>query len=1104
MLLSKYSLIAYLLPAILCAASLANAQERSAAKWEKLAAHRSHSKESSQNARKIAKMDPAIKSWLETHHDELIPVMLYLADQPINRVKPELERRHSFRRLAIEANFEQASRSRDLDSIRSVLEADAEFTLQFRRELLATLKRDSEPAQREIEILLTSVRAQNIRSLYVLNIVRADVPRDALPLLEQDPRISEVSVEQPVEAQVSTSTAAVGAPNLWSLGYTGAGDSVLILDSGINASHPAFGNRVRTGIFLENNAQNCSTTERTSPWDFQGHGSHVAGIIASAGTASFPSYRGVAWGVSTIYSAKISCENGRSTYFDPLQAVQTALDTTPIRVVNNSNGALQTLVDDDAYSRRVDELIDRYDLTWVNSAGNSGSFPGALGSPGIAYNVISVANVDTFGIIDRNVAQIARSSSRGPTIGGRFKPDIAAPGQNIWSMAHDSVGFALKSGTSMAAPHIAGAAVLLRQRGVIDRLRIKALLLNTTDQVGWNAAWGWGYVNLTRAESQADFGVDGRLATATGSVQLFRGTVPAGRRLFATLVWNRYVRPGISYLRDLDFALYRQSDGSVLDESNLSGHNVEQLAGPEITVATPVVIKVSAGNSGFGVVEPFAIALSEAGFQSAAGINLSTSCVLPTSVAPSSVVSVNCTFRNTGDLPSFATSYSLGFVGGAVPAPISLGPILPSASIVRTLNVVAPANGGAAEILVRLTGSAYGVVANAPDVRYPIQIVVPNLSITPTSAAVPSTSSTGTFSVVATPANVGWTAFSNADWISITGGSPGVGNGRVSFLVAANTGATPRTGTITAAGRTFSVSQSASVVPSATDSGPLAGSGLNQTLSFRFSHPQGFANLGILNVLINRALDGGNACYVAYSQPAGVLFLVNDAGPDSGLSEPLVLGSSAMVSNSQCTIRGTGSSAVGSGNVFNLTLNISFTSSFRGSKVIYTAARDNGAANSGWKTIGSSQIPEVSPALPRTDPLAPSTASAANQTITASYRSATGITTTWLLVNTAVNASQACYIAYFAPGNLLLLLPDNGDGANAVAMPLTGNNMVENSQCRVNAQGSTASSVGGVLTLSLNITMKPAFSGPRGVWTALQDTSGQVSPWRIAGAWLVP
>jgi hypothetical protein len=108
----------------------------------------------------------------------------------------------------------------------------------------------------------------------------------------------------------------------------------------------------------------------------------------------------------------------------------------------------------------------------------------------------------------------------------------------------------------------------------------------------------------------------------------------------------------------------------------------------------------------------------------------------------------------------------------------------------------------------------------------------------------------------------------------------------------------------------------------------------------------------VLNVLINNFLDGRNACYLAYSRPGAVLYLVSDAG--GGLSPGLALGGSGSISNSQCTVSSSGSSASGDGNTFKLTLKISFNSSFNGNRVVYVAARDViDVNNSGWQSVGA-------------------------------------------------------------------------------------------------------------------------------------------------------
>jgi hypothetical protein len=296
-------------------------------------------------------------------------------------------------------------------------------------------------------------------------------------------------------------------------------------------------------------------------------------------------------------------------------------------------------------------------------------------------------------------------------------------------------------------------------------------------------------------------------------------------------------------------------------------------------------------------------------------------------------------------------------------------------------------------------------------------------------------------------------------------------------------------------------------VPTVSGTPPLSGSGATHTFTFRFTDPGGVANLNVTNVLINRALDGGNACYIAYVATAGLLFLVPDAGPDAGLLGPLVLGSSGTVSNNQCTISGTGSSATTEGNTLTLVLNITFQAAFNGNRVIYLAARNVAGENSGWSTMGFHSIPGAPVTYPNPIRMTPAAGTTTNATLTFEYEdaaAASNLQTVWALINTALDARQACYIAYFVPGNLLLLFPDNGDGGAVTVMPLTGTGSIENSQCRIDAAGSSAVQSGARLTLNLNTTLKSGFAGNKAVWMALQTLTAITSPWRVNGAWSVP
>jgi sugar lactone lactonase YvrE len=297
------------------------------------------------------------------------------------------------------------------------------------------------------------------------------------------------------------------------------------------------------------------------------------------------------------------------------------------------------------------------------------------------------------------------------------------------------------------------------------------------------------------------------------------------------------------------------------------------------------------------------------------------------------------------------------------------------------------------------------------------------------------------------------------------------------------------------------------IAPSTTSTAPFVSTGMSQIFTFTFTHQESVAQIGVVNALINTALVGNNACYIAYSHPQGVLYLVNDGGTESGLSSPLVLGGAGSVSNSQCTILGGGSAATVSGNSLTLTLNVTFTPNFMGNKVVYLAGRSVTEASSGWRTAGVSIIPESLVAFPRSGDANPATGESNTALISFTYQdvaSTDSIQTVWALTNTAVDGARACYVAYFKPGNALVLVPDNGDGNAAQVIPLSGVNSIENSQCRISTEGSSATTVGNTLTLTLNLFFKSGFGPSVGMWTAANTVTGLTSPWKIVGVRRVP
>lgn len=390
-------------------------------------------------------------------------------------------------------------------------------------------------------------------------------------------------------------------------------------------------------------------------------------------------------------------------------------------------------------------------------------------------------------------------------------------------------------------------------------------------------------------------------------------------------------------------------------------------------------------------------------------------------------------------------------------------------------------------------------------------------SIFPSSLSIGATGGFQSAAITSTgPVNCPWTAQTAAGWISITSNGPGTsggqGSGTFSFTVSPNTGSTRNADITVGEGTGFpailNVTQAQAVnqTPAAVTLAPVASSGASQSFTFQFSDPDGYQDLGVLNVLVNSALDGRHACYIAYSRPANVLYLVNDVG--DGLLPGLTLNGSGAVGNSQCTVTGSGSSASGSGNTLTLTLNLSFSPAFGGNKLLFLAARDSIGNNSGWQTLGVHGVPALSPTFPAAIGMNPSSGVIGNAVLTYTYRDQTdanNLQTAWALINSALDGAGACYTAYYRPANLLLLLPDNGNGAQATSMVLNGGNAsLSNSQCTIFGSGSSASVNGNQLTVTLNTVFKPAFAGRKGIWLGVATLTGQSSDWQALGAWQVP
>jgi len=299
-------------------------------------------------------------------------------------------------------------------------------------------------------------------------------------------------VERPALDQ---SVPQIGAPVAWAAGLDGTGISVAVLDTGVDAGHPDLAGKV---IDQQNFTSEPDTGDRL------GHGTHVASIIAGTGAASGGRYRGVAPG-ATLYNGKV-CEVFGCPDSAILAGMQWAAADKHARVVNLSLGGTD-FATMDPLEDAVNTLSAAYGTLFVIAAGNEGPGPYTVGSPGSADAALTVGAAD-------KSDQLARFSSRGPRIGDDgLKPDILAPGVGIVAAraSGTNIGdvvdqyYTRLSGTSMATPHVSGAAAILaEQHPQWSGAELKSALMGSAKPLPGLTAWdqGAGRVDVAREITQ--------------------------------------------------------------------------------------------------------------------------------------------------------------------------------------------------------------------------------------------------------------------------------------------------------------------------------------------------------------------------------------------------------------------------------------------------------------------------------------------------------------------------------------------------------------------------------------------------------------------------
>jgi subtilisin family serine protease len=318
--------------------------------------------------------------------------------------------------------------------------------------------------------------------------------------------VAKIWLDRKVEQVLDRSVPQINAPAAWSAGFDGAGTTVAVLDSGIDTSHPDLTGRV---------AAERDFTGAGSAVDENGHGTHVAATVGGIGK-----YKGVAPGAEII-SGRVMNADGIGFASWAIDGMEWAAGEAGADIVNMS---LSTSKPGGPLTDAVGALTERHGTL------------ACIGSPGDSPAALTVGAVDAE---DR----MAEFSSYGPVgIGREVKPDVTAPGVGIVAARArgtelgEPVGdtHARLSGTSMAAPHVAGAAALLRQaRPGIKAVELKSLLMGTAKQKADVPAdqQGSGRVDVAAA-------LAGPVVASSGSVNFGLVVTPEGESVTRTVTYR--------------------------------------------------------------------------------------------------------------------------------------------------------------------------------------------------------------------------------------------------------------------------------------------------------------------------------------------------------------------------------------------------------------------------------------------------------------------------------------------------------------------------------------------------------------------------------------
>ena len=278
-------------------------------------------------------------------------------------------------------------------------------------------------------------------------------------------------LDRKLSASLDRSTAQVGAPQAWASGLTGDGTKVAVLDTGVDGQHPDLEGRIAGSEDFTGSFGGALT-------DPDGHGTHTASTVGGSGAASDGAKKGVAPDADLLIGKVLDDFGfGAESWIIAGMEWATGQGADVVSMSLGSSGPPGDCTDPIAAAAQ--SLSTSSTSLFVIAAGNNGPANNTVSSPACAPAALSV------GAVDRS-DETAVFSSRGPAaFTHTLKPEIAAPGVGIEAARSGGRGadaYVGMSGTSMATPHVAGAAAILKQANPgLTGAQVKELLVSSAE-----------------------------------------------------------------------------------------------------------------------------------------------------------------------------------------------------------------------------------------------------------------------------------------------------------------------------------------------------------------------------------------------------------------------------------------------------------------------------------------------------------------------------------------------------------------------------------------------------------------------------------------------